>query len=323
MLSCPRCLRPVPPDATRCPSCGYDLPAAVRAAPHAAPASVAEVPPGAPLTRSGEATTATPSDETPGIAPVADDNDSSLIPGLTEAPPHLTGPSEQQRRHRWQVGGAVVAALAVLAVIAVLAASRIGHRGTAHARPVITAALPPTSGISPSSATSASASASGSGSGSRSGSTRAADRRGLAQASIIAGYLTTSGRARPGIGAALSAISDCTNIASAVTTLHNAANIRTRILTALTSLDVSALPNGAAAVADLGRAMRASADADGHYAAWGQAVAGCHGHAPHNAEFAAALQSGTVADAAKQRFADEWNPIAATYGLPKQNANTI
>lgn len=316
MLSCPRCLRPVPPDATRCQSCGHDFPVVARPAPPRAPDEVAEVQPAAGLTRPDWVTAATPWDETPREAPVADDEASSLIPGLTEPPP-TTGPSEQQRRYRWQVGGVAVAVLAVLVLIAVVVASRIGHRGTARARPVLTAALTSTSG-------SASGATSGSRSRSGSASTRTADRqRGMAQASTIDGYLTISGRARPGIGAAISAITNCTNIASAVTTLHNAANVRTRILTAIANADVSALPNGVAAVAELGRAMRASATADRHYAAWGQSVAGCHGRAPHNAEYATALQSGTTADAAKQRFADEWNPIAATYGLAKQNANTI
>jgi hypothetical protein len=285
-----------------------------------APDQVADVPPGAPLTRADWVTAVRPPDEPRWTAPVADD-DPSLIPGLAEAPPQLTGPSEQQRRYWWHVGAAaVVAALVVLAVIGVLAVTRAGRRGPAHATPAISAAFTPTSGASPYGATSASKS----GSASKSASTRAVDRqRGAAQASTIAGYLTSSRQARPGVGAAISAIRSCTNIAAAVTALQNAADVRSRIVTALATADVSALPNGAAAIADLGRAMRASADADRHYAAWGQTVTGCHGRAPHNAEFAAALQSGTAADAFKQRFADEWNPIAAMYGLAKQNANTI
>jgi hypothetical protein len=319
MLSCPRCIRRVPPDAARCPSCGYDLPAAARAAPHVTPDQVAEVPPGTPLTRP-DWVTATPPDDTRWTAPVADD-DPGLIPGLAEAPPQLTGPSEQQRRYWWHVGAAAVAALVVLAVSGVLAAIWIGHRGTADATPGISAAFTPTTVASPSGAVSASKS----GSASKSASTTTVDRqRGAAQASTIAGYLTSSRQARPGVGAAISAIRGCTNITSAVSALQNAADVRSRIVRALASADVSALPNSAgAAIADLRRAMRASADADRHYAAWGLTVAGCHGHAPHNAEFAAALQSGTAADAFKQRFADEWNPIAAMYGLAKQSANTI
>lgn len=287
------------------------------------PFQAGELRPWAPQTRGGGITAVSPSDETGLIAPGADEG-SSLIPGFTEGSPQMTGPEGPPRRYWWGVGGAIVAAIAVLVVIVALAASRIGHRGTANGTPVTTAALTPTGGATPSSAVSSPPSASASAPGSASASTTAAShQRGMAQASAIAGYLTQSGQARRGIGTAISAISSCTNIASAVTALRNAADVRTRIVTALPSADVSALPNGAAAVADLGQALRASAEADQHYAAWGQSVAGCHGHAPRNAELSAAQQSDTVATAAKQRFADEWNPIAATYGLPRQTANTI
>lgn len=255
----------------------------------------------------------------PATAPPTDDS-SGLIPGFTEAP-QTTGPSEQ-RRYWWSLGGLVVAALVLLALIAVLDLSGIGHRGPAHATPATTAVLTPTGGTS--STATAFSSTIASRSRSKSTPTTPADRqRGLAQASRIAGFLTHSAQTRASIHAALSAISDCTHIASAVSTLRNAAEVRTHILTALASTEVSALPHGTVAVADLRQAMRASANADRHYAAWGQTVAGCHGHAPHNAEYAAAYQSGTVADLAKQRFANEWNPIAVTYGLAKQNANTI
>jgi hypothetical protein len=277
--------------------------------------------PSAPQTHPGAVSAAAPSDDMESMAPMADE-DASLIPGFKQGPSQSTGLSAEQRGYRWAVGGIVVTGLAVLAVIVVLATSRSGDGGAGNPWPVRTAAPTSTGGSSPSRAVSSSASASVSGSGS--GSTRTANRRrGLTQASIIAGYLTDSGHARRGIGAAISAISGCGNIASAVTTLQYAAEVRSRIVTALASADVSALPNGAAAVADLGRAMQASADADRHYAAWGQAVAGCHGRAPHNAEFTAAQQSDTIATAAKQRFAGEWNPIAATYGLAKQSADTI
>jgi hypothetical protein len=318
MLSCPRCVRPVPPEAAQCPSCGYDIHAAARSAPHAAPGRVAEVQPGAPLSRPG-GVTAAPWDETGTVARQADEA-STLIPGFAEGPPQGTGPPQDQR-HYWWIGGAVLAGLVVLAVIVGLAASRIGHRGAASATTAITTAvLTPTGGSSPSGAASSSATGPGSGSA----STRPANhQRGLAQASIIAGYLTASGQARQGIGAAISAISRCASISSAVATLHSAADVRSHIVTELATADVSALPNGAAAVADLGRAMRASANADRHYAAWGRDVVGCHGHAPSNPDLVAAQHSDTVATAAKQRFADEWNPIAATYGLAKQNADTI
>ena len=248
------------------------------------------------------------------------DQDTSLIPGFPGGPPQGIGAPEERQHYGWVVGGVVVAGLVVLTLIVVLVTSRIGHHSTANSTPGNTAGLTSTGGITPSHAASSSASGSGSGSG----STKPANHAlGLRQASTIAGYLTQSGQARQGIGAAISAISGCNKITSAVTTLQNAADVRSRIVTALASTDVSALHNGTAAVGDLGRAMQASADADRHYAAWGQAVARCHRRAPQNADFAAAQQADSLATAAKQRFIDEWNPIAATYGLAKQSADTI
>jgi hypothetical protein len=277
-----------------------------------APEQVAEVPAEARLMGPEWVPAAPPPQGTQWIAPAAND-DPSLIPGLAEAPPQLPGRSEQERRHWWHVGATAVAVLVLLAVIAVLAVVRIGHRGSAHATSGVSVVFTTSGTGSPSGKTSSSAS------GSRSPS--AADHQsGVAQASTIAGYLTSSRQTRPSVGAAISSIRGCANIPSSVTALQKAADVRTGIVTDLASADVSALPDGAtAAVADLRRAMRASADADRHYAAWGQTVAGCHGQAPHNA----ALHSGTAADTFKQRFADEWNPIAAMYGLAKQNANTI
>lgn len=259
MPSCPRCVHPVPPGASRCPNCGYDLPVDVTAPP-------IPVPP----------------------------------------PPVPAPPPPEQRPHRSRAtGGVVLSALAILVVIVVLAAVRIAHRDTAQTPPATRAptSTHPTSPV-------------------RSSPT-ISPQTGLAQATAIAHYLTESQQARQGIGAAISSIGTCTDIASAVTTLRNAAATRSRIVTELASTDVGSLPNGAAAVADLSQAMQTSSEADQHYAAWGSAVTGCHGHAPHNADLAAAQQADTAATRAKQRFAAAWNPIAARYGLPEQSADTI
>jgi hypothetical protein len=250
-----------------------------------------------------------PSDQTGPIAPVATEEDYSLIPGFAEGTSQISPPAVTQHRDRWAIGGALVVCVAVLALIAVLVGTRLGHRGTASTRPALT----PSGAVSPS--------ASGPGSGSGSGS--ANRRHALAQATVIDGYLTRSRQVRHRIGTAISAISGCTDIQSAVTTLHHAARVRSRIVTSLVNTDASALRHGATAVDDLGRAMRASARADRRYAEWGRAVIGCRGHAPHTAEFAAAQRSDAAATAAKKHFADEWNPIAARYGLPQQNENTI
>lgn len=320
MLSCPRCVRSVPPDAAQCPTCGYDIAAAARSAPYAAPGQVAGMQPRAGQPHPGWVAASAPTGQMRQAAPY---EDPTLVPGFADGQSQFTGPPEEPRRYWWGLGVAVVIALALLALITVLAVNRGGHRRAADATPATTAALTPTGGTSPSGAVSSSAATSASASASSPSTSAADSQRGRAQASTIGRYLTDSGQARQGIGAAISAISGCTNIGSAVATLDNAADVRSRIVTELATANVSALRNGGAAVADLSRAMRASADADRHYAAWGRAVSSCHGQAPQNADFAAAQQSDSVATAAKQRFADEWNPIAATFGLAKQSADTI
>lgn len=244
--------------------------------------------------------------------------------------------------HPWGVGIAVLACLAVFAVIAVLVSNLIGHHGLADTKQAVPASLTPTQVASPSSSPSSSvgttaASPSRAASSPARPSSTSASRRtpsssrraainrqhAKAQASTISGYLARSGQARHRINPAISAISGCTHIAWAVATLHYAAEVRTRIAALLARTDVSALRHGATARALLRRAMRASASADRHYAAWGKAVAGCHRHARRNAQFAAGQRADRAADAAKKRFVAEWNRIAATYRLPRRSANAI
>jgi hypothetical protein len=316
-MSCPRCVRPIAPDAPRCPNCGYDVPAPVTrpsamttAVPSAAPRLPSSPPPPPPPPRAGPAS---PWAQTGVISPVGTE-DYSPIPGLIEQRPQVKAPARDPRRRWWAVLGVLAGSLTVCTVIALVAARR-NHPEAANtgAPPTPTGATHPAASAPGSPGTSTAPSRTSS-------ATHQLDR---AQASAIDRYLTQSGQARRGVGPAISAISSCTNVSSAVSALQNAANVRSRIVGALASSDVSALPNGATAVSHLREAMQASADADLHYAGWGRAVAGCHGHALHNADFAAAQQSDTVATAAKQQFATAWKPIAATYGLPKQDAGTF
>ena len=71
-------------------------------------------------------------------------------------------------------------------------------------------------------------------------------------------------------------------------------------------------------------APTASAQADQHYAAWGNAVsATCTGTAAHTADYTAAVQSDAAATAAKQRFVQNWNVVATQYNLAQQSASTF
>ncbi len=152
----------------------------------------------------------------------------------------------------------------------------------------------------------------------------ATPQSGQQQATTIQGYLTQSAAARSGVSDAISSIAGCRNIPASITTLSNAADARTKILTSLDGAQVSALPGGAALLTDLQHALQASATADHDYAAWGSAVAAaCVGQAAHTADYTAATQSDTVATAAKQSFVTKWNPVAAQFGLPAQSASVF
>jgi len=270
-MSCPRCVRSIAPDATRCPHCGYDIPP---------PTSGTFVP--------------VPPDPQPVIAATPWDQTSviSRVPGA----PH--------RSWRGPIT-ATVMGIALLAAVAFVAVSR-----THHTAARTTASVAPTTSGAPSSP-------------SPSPSSSSSSQVARTQASTISGYLVQSAVARSGVSSALTSIGRCTGIPAAVTTLQDAAIARTRIVTALGSTDLSALPGSTALVADLRQALLASADADQHYAAWGQAMRACKGRPSHNADYADAQRSDTVATAAKRRFTHAWNPIAVRLGLPKQDADTI
>jgi hypothetical protein len=201
----------------------------------------------------------------------------------------------------WVIG--LLALLAVVVVVVVLVAGSGGHGS------------PPVAASGSSSAAAHSSTAVSSG-----GS--AADAK--AQASAVAGYLTESTAARTGVSDAIVAISSCKDITASVAALQNAATVRQRIVSELSGANLDAVPGGPALLAELTQALQASAASDGHYAAWGTAVAAsCSGTAAHTAEWTAAQQSDSAANSAKQKFVAGWNPIATQYGLPQQSTTSF
>ena len=89
------------------------------------------------------------------------------------------------------------------------------------------------------------------------------------------------------------------------------------------ALSTAALPNGAQVKSDLLTALQASLTADSDYLAWAQQErSGCKPGGT-TSSYNAAISSDSQAATAKQTFAGVWNPIAATYGLPKQTDDTF
>jgi hypothetical protein len=301
MSFCPRCVQPVVSDAVRCPHCEYDIPPVIAPTTHPSyaeqPLAVLEPPRVAePPVTSDPGLAADPWERTtviPTVSPVRSVSKRKPTPRLRM--PGLRMP--RLGASRPVMLAAVVTTMVVLLGTALILAR---HSDSPPRQAVVAAAA--SSSTPPKS------------------NSPASDR---AQAAAIAAYLSQSAQARQGIVSAITAIAGCHATSSAVTTLQNAATARAQIVQGLRSAQVSALPNGAALVADLGQAMSASADADQHYAAWGRAVAGCTTQAPHNADFAMAQQSDAAADTAKVRFVSEWNQLASAFGLASQSASAI
>jgi hypothetical protein len=148
----------------------------------------------------------------------------------------------------------------------------------------------------------------------------------VAQAKILKSYMDASTNVHNGIGPALNNIASCNNVAGAVATLHNAADVRTQLAARIDTADVSALPQGKLMAAYLKQAMTASAAADNAYGGWGRFVQSrhaCKAPAPRDANYAAGVQDDGYASSAKNSYAALWNPLAKRVGLPAISPSSL
>jgi hypothetical protein len=286
MSFCPRCVQPVPPESSNCPHCDYGL----------ADVGIESVSVESVESESAESESA----ESPLIE--GWDSDEPVAPEHPNPRPIRPRPAwptaaQLQWRARLPIAVAAVAVTIAIAVIVI----RPGDHGTAIA----------TAGAgSPSKASSA--------------VTHPSAQSGQQQAVVIDGYLKLSATARAGVSDAIVSIGNCQNVDGAVATLSKAADTRAAILARLPAAQVSALPGGTGMLANLQQALQASATADRDYAAWGAATAtSCTGKAAPTTTYSAAQQSDTLATAAKQRFVQSWNSVAAQFGLPPATASTF
>jgi hypothetical protein len=287
MSFCPRCVQPVPPGASSCPQCDYDI-ASIDAATGTPPDLGRDSPGADPPPAQGA-----------GWSPLGawDEHEDVALTRANLRSTRVRPVWELRLRSRLPL----VASLAAIAIIAALIATHPGDHGT-------TLAIP---GVGSSAKTNAS-------------HVSQPPENGQQQATVIDRFLTQSATARDGVSNAIESIDDCRNIADAVATLSAAADARTRILAGLTDAQVTALPGGPTMLADLQQGLRASAAADTDYAAWGTTTeTSCTGKASPTTSYAAAQQSDAIATAAKQRFVQSWNAVAAQFGLTPQNASTI
>jgi serine/threonine protein kinase len=208
-------------------------------------------------------------------------------------------PDPQQPRRR---PGAVRLILAVAATAIVAAAVAAGVAHTSRPAPGTPAISSPAASSAPSSsAPSPSASA----------STLA-----WRQAAAVNKLLGSSTATRKALQNAVSQIGSCTNLSGAVSMIQDVVGQRTSQYNQASALPTTTLPSGTIVKSDLITALRDSLNADRDYLTWAQQQlnTGCTPTAQSSA-YNAAYHADQQADAAKETFAQVWNPVAARYGL--------
>jgi hypothetical protein len=146
------------------------------------------------------------------------------------------------------------------------------------------------------------------------------------EAGQLANLLSQNSGARGMVVTATQGVENCSvSPASGTSQLQSAINTRNSILSQLGSTSVDALPAGRQMVSALGDAMRSSLTSDQDYVAWMGDVAtqGCPLPTASDASYQAALAASSQATAAKQTFANLWNPTAAQFGLQQYNESDL
>jgi hypothetical protein len=141
----------------------------------------------------------------------------------------------------------------------------------------------------------------------------------------LAQLLNQSVSDRSSIVAAVQDVTNCgPNLSQDQTTFQNAAQSRQTLLSQLGSLSgASALPHSM--IEELTGAWQASVQADQDFAGWAgdEMSNGCTKNDNSDPQFEAANGPDSTATTDKQAFAQEWDPIANTYGLTAYSWNQL
>jgi hypothetical protein len=137
------------------------------------------------------------------------------------------------------------------------------------------------------------------------------------EASSVSTLLAASAFDRTAIVNAVDAVSSCGDVQSAESVLTTAAAGRQSLLNQLQDLDLSALQDSTDLTQDLTAAWNNSIASDQSYAAWANDELGnCTDHDFSDPNYQAAQTTDSASTQSKTEFAQLWNPIATTYGLP-------
>jgi serine/threonine protein kinase len=144
------------------------------------------------------------------------------------------------------------------------------------------------------------------------------------QAAAVNNLLSSSAATLEALQGAVSEVSNCTNLSSAVRQIQNVVNQRSTEYNQASALSTSALANGAAVKSDLIAALRNSLDADKDFLTWAQQQLnpGCTPTAQSSA-YNAAYNASQQAGASKKAFIQVWDLVAAQYGIQQKSPGTF
>jgi serine/threonine protein kinase len=144
------------------------------------------------------------------------------------------------------------------------------------------------------------------------------------QAAAVNNLLSSSAATLKALQGAVSEVSNCTNLSSAVRQIQNVVNQRSTEYNQASALSTSALANGAAVKSDLIAALRDSLDADKDFLTWAQQQLnlGCTPTAQSSA-YNAAYNASQQAGASKKAFIQVWDLAAAQYGIQQKSPGTF
>jgi len=144
------------------------------------------------------------------------------------------------------------------------------------------------------------------------------------QAAAVNNLLSSSAATLKALQGAVSEVSNCTNLSSAVRQIQNVVNQRSTEYNQASALSTSALANGAAVKSDLIAALRNSLDADKDFLTWAQQQLspGCTPTAQSSA-YNAAYNASQQAGASKKAFIQVWDLVAAQYGIQQKSPSTF
>jgi serine/threonine-protein kinase len=240
------------------------------------------------------------------------------LPATEPAAPEPGAPAPEVSGPRSRVPKLILAAGAVVVVAAAVASGVALSGQRAPARPA--ASLPRASSL----ATASSSSRSPSHAPASSPASPSAPVLASGQAAALGTLLTSSTVARTELAAAVVQVDACTNLSSAVSQLQDVVNQRAGEYSQASALPTAALPGGAAMKSELLGALSNSLQADRDYLTWAQQqqTGGC-APAGQSSAYNAAYGASQLANAAKEEFVQEWNPVAVTYGIKPVSAGSI